>query len=154
VYLSVCDRYTSKPSLFNVDDLFEGVRDAFVRVIAQGYESQALEAYNRFHKLIYPDTVQANLADDIVLVYCTLEKELFSKRDNRGTSAVSEWQFYANLIKIQVLKQAQPTKSSATVKRRFAHGYGSDDPSGSDGTPNPGEPIARKPVRFTVPAND
>jgi hypothetical protein len=119
------------------------VRDAFDRIISQGYEPQVLEAYNRFHKLIHPDNVQAALAGAIVLVYCTLEKAIFTTREGRKLE--QEWQFYANLTKLQVLKQATPAKSLIPAKRKLAHGYGSDDPSGSNGS------TSRKAVKFMAP---
>jgi hypothetical protein len=57
-----------------------GIRDAFYHVIAQGYESQVPEAYNHSQKLIHLNKLQVTLAGAIVLVYCTLEKALFSEQ--------------------------------------------------------------------------
>ncbi|KAG8714877.1 hypothetical protein FRC08_011307 [Ceratobasidium sp. 394] len=105
------------------------VRDAFDRVIQQGYEPQVLEAYTRFNKLIHPNNVAATLSGAIVLVHCTLERMRFSKNNGRDT----EFQFYANLVKVQVLKLAPPVKSIAATKRKFVHSYGPNDEFGPDG---------------------
>ncbi|KAG9096085.1 hypothetical protein FRC07_010986, partial [Ceratobasidium sp. 392] len=116
----------------------ERVREAFDKVIARGFKPQPLEAYSRHNKLIHPNNVTTTLSGAIVVVYCTLERALFTK--------LHEWQFYANLIKVQALKLADPTKSAITSKRKFTHGYGPDDPSASEGSSSK----IRKTVRFPV----
>ncbi|KAG9087598.1 hypothetical protein FS749_002808 [Ceratobasidium sp. UAMH 11750] len=105
------------------------VRDAFDRVIQQGYRPQVLEAYTRYNKLIHPNNVAATLAGAIVLVHCTLERMRFSRNNGRNT----EFQFFANLVKVQVLKLAPPVKSLAATKRKFVHSYGPNDGFGPDG---------------------
>ncbi|KAG8692355.1 hypothetical protein FRC08_009834 [Ceratobasidium sp. 394] len=122
--------------------------DVLDRVVARGYEPQVLEAYDRFNKLIHPNKVSAVLSGAIVLVYCTLERALFGKKQGEPP----QWQFYANLAKVQVLRYSSPMKSIMS-KCRFAHGYGLDDPSGSNGSSATGEPVSRKSVRIAVPVN-
>lgn len=109
------------------------VRNAFNRVIAQGYEPQILEAYGRFHKLIHPNNVKAHMAGAIVLVYCTLEKIYFDNRRGQGDLSGQGWHFYANLVKVHVLHQPALMRSVLGNKRQRGKGYGPDDSSGSGG---------------------
>ncbi|KAG8793357.1 hypothetical protein FRC12_002951 [Ceratobasidium sp. 428] len=105
----------------------EAIHEVFDRVVAtKTFEPQPLNAYNRYDKLIHPNDVVTTLPGAIVLVHCTLERSVFGKKD---------WQFYANLIKLQVLKLSTPVKLMSALKRKFAHGYG---PSGSSGSSTKG----------------
>ncbi|KAG8741001.1 hypothetical protein FRC10_003460 [Ceratobasidium sp. 414] len=124
------------------------VRDAFDRVILQGHQPQVLQAYTRFNKLIHPNYVTATLSGAIVLVHCTLERMRFSKDNGRKT----EFQFYANLVKVQVLKLAPPVKSLAATKRKFVHSYGPDDGFGRDGRSADGSASSKR-LRLTLPAH-
>ncbi|KAG8710981.1 hypothetical protein FRC12_000131 [Ceratobasidium sp. 428] len=105
------------------------VRKIFNDTIARGYEPQPLKAYHRSHERIHPNAVHDALTGAIVLVYCTLERGYFGK----GKSGAAEQQVYANLVKVQVLQSVAPTQSVVVTKRKFAHGYGPDDPSASEG---------------------
>ncbi|KAG8727667.1 hypothetical protein FRC10_005786 [Ceratobasidium sp. 414] len=125
-----------------------GVREAFDRIIQQGYQPQVLQAYTRFNKLIHPNNVTATLSGAIVLVHCTLERMRFSK--NHGRSM--EFQFYANLVKVQVLKLAPPVKSIAAMKRKFVHSYGPGDGFGPDGR-SADRSAPSKRLRLTLPAH-
>lgn len=124
------------------------MRESFNQVIERGYEPQILEAYSRTHKLIHPNDVPAHLAGAVALVYCTLERAVFSSRGNRSRST-PEWQFYANLVKIQVLAQPAPPKSILSTKRKRIPGYGAEnqyDPYNAASTRRPsnkGEALAR-----------
>ncbi|KAG8722248.1 hypothetical protein FRC09_006562 [Ceratobasidium sp. 395] len=102
---------------------------AFMRAIANGYEPQPLEAYDRHNRLIHPNRVPTVLPGAIVIVHCTLERCLYA----RGSQPSAEWHFYANLVKVQVLKLPTSYDRTMAVKRKFSAGYGPKDPSGSEG---------------------
>ncbi|KAG8777502.1 hypothetical protein FRC12_000354 [Ceratobasidium sp. 428] len=116
----------------------EEVERAFYRTVDSGFEPQLLEAYTRFNRLIHPNEVNATISGAIVLVYCTLERMRLSRDDGKR----AEFQFYANLVKLQVLKLAPPPVPTS-VKRKLVHGYGPNDSSGSGD--QSGESIAKKP---------
>ncbi|KAG8773184.1 hypothetical protein FRC12_002662 [Ceratobasidium sp. 428] len=100
--------------------LSPNTQEAFERVIEQGYEPQVLEAHDREDKLIHPNNVASTLSGAIVVVYCTLERIRFPRNNGRN----AEFQFYANLVKVQVVKNAPPsTTTTAGTKRKFLHGY-------------------------------
>ncbi|KAG8716754.1 hypothetical protein FRC09_015267 [Ceratobasidium sp. 395] len=105
-------------------NLTSEVQEAFERVIEQGFAPQVIEAYDRHDKLIHPNNVTATLSGAIVIVYCTLERMRFPNKNNMRNM---EYQFYANLVKTQVIKNAPPPKPTATVKRKFIHSYGQTD---------------------------
>jgi hypothetical protein len=107
----------------------QGVREAFERVIQQGYQPQVLPAYTRLNKLIHPNNAIATLSGAIVLVHCTLEWMQCSKSNRCKT----EYQFYANLLKVQVLKSASLFKSLVPAKRKFIHTYEPNNDSVSAG---------------------
>ncbi|KAF8593954.1 hypothetical protein BDV93DRAFT_565948 [Ceratobasidium sp. AG-I] len=129
--------------------LSEDSRDAFDRVTARGYEPQTSEVYSCRHKLIHPNNVPAHLTGAIVLVYCTLERAIFNSKGIMKGRSPPEWQFFANLVKVQVLKQPSPAKSILSIKRKDIHGYGPDDYSGSDSSGSAG-PSTRSAVRKRV----
>ncbi|CUA73485.1 hypothetical protein RSOLAG22IIIB_05335 [Rhizoctonia solani] len=76
------------------------VREAFDRVKAAGFVPQVMDVFDHHDNLIHPNKVQAEIPGSIVLVYATLEKALFASRGNEGGR---KWQFYANLVKAQVM---------------------------------------------------
>ncbi|KAG8795099.1 hypothetical protein FRC12_017891 [Ceratobasidium sp. 428] len=78
------------------------------------------------------------LAGAVVLVYFTLERMRFPR--DKGTR--TEYQFYGNLVRVQVLKLGSTSKPAP--KRKLIHGYGPDDFYGSEGG-STGEPAAKKP---------
>ncbi|KAG9125533.1 hypothetical protein FRC07_007229 [Ceratobasidium sp. 392] len=90
---------------------------------------QVVEAYDRHDKLIHPNNVVATLSDAIVIVYCTLERTRFPKNIKRPQP---EYQFYANLVKVQIIKNAPPPKPTAGIKRKFVRSYGATDRFGLD----------------------
>ncbi|KAG8709159.1 hypothetical protein FRC09_000825 [Ceratobasidium sp. 395] len=104
-------------------------REAFERVIEQGHEPQVLEAFDRNDRLIHPNNVVSTLTGAIVVVYCTLERSRFPKNIKRPKP---EYQFYANLVKVQVVKNAPPPKPTAGIKRKFVRSYGATDRFGLD----------------------
>ncbi|KAG8792549.1 hypothetical protein FRC12_005700 [Ceratobasidium sp. 428] len=101
-------------------------RAVFDRVIAKGHEPQPLEAYGRHSMLIHPNQVHHALPGAIVLAYCTLERIL------SGLSAQPEWQFNANLVKLQVLKQ--PVSVGSSKRKYYTYRYGSNNASTSGGS--------------------
>ncbi|QRV73532.1 hypothetical protein RhiJN_01546 [Ceratobasidium sp. AG-Ba] len=119
----------------------KAVREAFKGLLDGGYEPQHLEAYNEKNKLIHPNDVPAILPGALVIVYFTLERALF----NKGRGNPPEWQFYANLVKVQVLKQSRPTNTAVAAKRKLVHGYGPDS-SGQDGPSSKQRKTVRAPV--------
>jgi hypothetical protein len=123
----------------------QGVRDAFDQVVQQGYQPQVLEVYTCFNKLIHPIHVVATLSGAIVVVHCTLKRMLFSKDNGHST----EFQLYANLVKVQVLKLAPPVKSTAATKRKLVHSYGPNDVFGPGGRLADGL-ISSKRLRLTL----
>jgi hypothetical protein len=123
------------------------VRSAFESVIRQGYEPQVTEAYTRLNRLIHPNNVTQTLSGAIVLVQCTLERMRLSRDKGRQI----EYQFYANLVKVQVLKPATPIRSAAATKRKFAHSYGPNDGYGSDDQSADGSNPPKK-LRLTLSA--
>ncbi|KAG8691380.1 hypothetical protein FRC09_011639 [Ceratobasidium sp. 395] len=124
-------------STWNIDS--PGVRDAFERLIEQGYEPQVVEAYTQSDRLIHPNNLTSTIAGAIVLVHCTLERMRFSK-DN---GAKAEFQFYANLVKVQILKSAAPAKPISN-KRKHVHSYGPNDNYGPDGRSSDGAVSKRR----------
>ncbi|KAG9124524.1 hypothetical protein FRC07_011298 [Ceratobasidium sp. 392] len=116
----------------------EGVRGAFSRVMERGFQPVALPAYTRFNKPIHPNNVNGVLSGALVLAYFTLERMRFSKDKGQRT----EYQFYANLLKVQVLKLA-PVKPTVT-KRKFVHSYGPSDNFGSGDRSSDGSAPAKK----------
>ncbi|KAG8714747.1 hypothetical protein FRC09_017296 [Ceratobasidium sp. 395] len=105
-------------------NLTSEVQEAFERVIEQGFAPQVLEAYDRRDNLIHPNNVTATLSGAIVIVYCTLERMRFPNKNNTRNT---EYQFYANLVKAQVIKNAPPLKPTSSIKRKFIHSYGQTD---------------------------
>ncbi|KAG8779986.1 hypothetical protein FRC12_023611 [Ceratobasidium sp. 428] len=98
-----------------------------------------LQAYTCSNKIIHPNNVTGTLSGAIVLVNCTLERARFTSKEGK-----TEFQFYANLVKVQVLKLAPPVKLATTCKRKHIHSYGPDDGSGSDGRSSD-RPAAKRP---------
>ncbi|KAG9110108.1 hypothetical protein FRC07_008229, partial [Ceratobasidium sp. 392] len=90
---------------------------------------QVLEAYDRNDKLIHPNDVVATLSGAIVVVFCTLERTRFPKNIKRPKP---EYQFYANLVKVQIIKNAPPSKPTAGTKRKFVPSYRATDRFGLD----------------------
>ncbi|KAG8745996.1 hypothetical protein FRC12_014392 [Ceratobasidium sp. 428] len=107
----------------------DAVRQAFDKVISNGFEPQPLEVYDRSDDLILPNDVTSSLAGAIVLVYFTLERLEFTK--NR----VTEYQFYANLVKAQIILSTPSPKARVVSRRKLTHGYGPDDSCGREGRP-------------------
>ncbi|KAG8796134.1 hypothetical protein FRC12_004331 [Ceratobasidium sp. 428] len=105
---------------FNTDD----IQAAFDRVVQRGFEPQVLPAFTRFNKLIHPNKVAVTLPGAIVLVYCTLERSEFNNKEKGGKT---EFGFYANLVKVQVLKAAPPLRPISAIKRKFLPIYGAHD---------------------------
>ncbi|KAG8764595.1 hypothetical protein FRC12_008006 [Ceratobasidium sp. 428] len=105
------------------------VQEAFERVMEQGFQPQVLEAYDHDDRLIHPNNVVSTLSGAIVVVYCTLERTRFPKNIKRSKP---EYQFYANLVKAQVIKNAPPPKPTAGIKRKFVRSYSATDRFGLD----------------------
>ncbi|CAE6426477.1 unnamed protein product [Rhizoctonia solani] len=99
------------------------VKTAFREVVERGFDPQLFEAYDSRDERIHINDVQATLANAMVCVFCTMEKALFRGRAQPGGKA---WQFYANLVKVQVLKRPLAI-ASAPRKRPMIKGYKEDD---------------------------
>ncbi|CCO35594.1 hypothetical protein RSOLAG1IB_10354 [Rhizoctonia solani AG-1 IB] len=95
------------------------VRTAFCGVIDRGFDPQLLEAYDGRDERIHINNVQAMLANSVVCVFCTMEKTLFRGKSQPNGKA---WQFYANLVKVQVLKRPMAI-APMPRKRRIIKGY-------------------------------
>ncbi|KAG8723934.1 hypothetical protein FRC09_001114 [Ceratobasidium sp. 395] len=126
------------------------VRSAFDRHIAEGYRAQILQAYNRYNNIIHPNNLTGTLSGAIVLVHCTLERMQFSKdqkKDQAGKDKERkiEFQFYANLVKVQVLKLGSAVQPVAAYKRRYIHSYGPSDGFESDDQGSEGA-ISKRPA--------
>ncbi|KAG8700808.1 hypothetical protein FRC09_005742 [Ceratobasidium sp. 395] len=143
--------YDATPDCSVEEDLPEGfgidtwnmaspaVESAFRRSVDNGFRPRAFEAFNRYDKRIHPNQVNATLAGAVVLVYFTLERMRFPR--DKGTR--TEYQFYGNLVRVQVLKLGLLSKPAP--KRKFmVHGYGPDDYHGSGNEPT-GESAPKKP---------
>jgi hypothetical protein len=97
------------------------VKEVFDSVIAQGFSAQVLEAYDENNDLIHPNEVEEKLHGVIVTVVCTLEKMLFEGRDQPGGRA---WQFFANLVKVQIIEPLFLENPSPTPKKhKFIPSY-------------------------------
>ncbi|CUA77947.1 hypothetical protein RSOLAG22IIIB_06884 [Rhizoctonia solani] len=103
------------------------VREAFDRVKDSGFVPQVMEVYDDHDNLIHPNRVQVEVPGSIIIVYATMEKALFlGWKDGGG----KKWQFYANLVKMQVLQR--PSRVNLAPKRKLRIvGYGASGASGS-----------------------
>ncbi|KAG8710962.1 hypothetical protein FRC11_003940, partial [Ceratobasidium sp. 423] len=72
------------------------VKMMFDGVVARGFSPRIIEAYDENDDLIPPNEVHDKLCGSIVSVVCTLEKMLFTGKDQPGGRA---WQIWANLVK-------------------------------------------------------
>ncbi|CAE6492656.1 unnamed protein product [Rhizoctonia solani] len=99
------------------------VKTAFKEVIEKGFEPQQLEVYDVRDRHIHINNAQGTLANSLVCVYCTMEKALFRGRAQPNGRA---WQFYVNLVKVQVLKQPSAIPP-VPRKRPMIKGYTADD---------------------------
>ncbi|KAG8707986.1 hypothetical protein FRC11_006913 [Ceratobasidium sp. 423] len=103
------------------------VRAVFDRVVRRGYEPQVLDVRSSLNRPIHPNDVQSALTGSIVMVWCTLERSIYGNPRNGEENRVTN--FYANLLKVQVLKPAPPFQAIAQ-KRKVANAFG---PGGSSG---------------------
>ncbi|KAG8725152.1 hypothetical protein FRC09_007141 [Ceratobasidium sp. 395] len=119
----------------------DDVQNAFNRVVELGHQPQLPEAYTRANKRIHPDNVNATLSGALVLAQCTLERMRYPKNNRR---AITEFQYYANLVKVQVLKLAPSDRTGAAIKRKLVHSYGPDDDFESYGQSDAGGSPSKK----------
>ncbi|KAG9094042.1 hypothetical protein FS749_013239 [Ceratobasidium sp. UAMH 11750] len=98
------------------------VRQVMDDVISKGYTPQVVPAYDEHDQLIHPNDVENTLKGALVCVFCTLEKMLFTGNSQPGGCA---WQFYSNLVKVQVLEPAPPEPGPTSRKRKFVPTLGS-----------------------------
>ncbi|KAG9100060.1 hypothetical protein FRC06_004566, partial [Ceratobasidium sp. 370] len=94
------------------------MRQIFDAVIAQGFVPQHAPAYDRSNNLIHPNEDLQTLIGSLVSIACTFEKLLL-----KGVRFANgkEWQFYMNVVKIELLPNPPPTPaegSRATTSKR------------------------------------
>ncbi|KAG8794619.1 hypothetical protein FRC12_023117 [Ceratobasidium sp. 428] len=129
---------------FKTWNLSSETRAAFNHVIEQGHQPQLPEAYTRSNTLIHPNNANATLASAMVLVQCTLERMCFPTAKDRRPR--TEFQFYANLVRVQVLKRAPLVRFVAAIKCKHVHTYGPGDDFESDDNSGP-----TKKLKLTLP---
>src|SRR5205823_6034317 len=88
-------------------------RTVFDTVRTSGLTPQSVEAYDAYGKRITPNDLESVLAGSMVRLTCTLEKMLF--RNGQGTSGSRNWQIYANIIKVRVLKHSPELSQPGTT---------------------------------------
>lgn len=101
-------------------------------MIRQGFEPQILDAYNQCDELIHPNDVQEKLDGAVVLVSCSLERAYTSRPWDNGRMTNPEWQLYANLIEVSVLKPPMSSTSDEPSSVAMTNGVLSGDvPAGN-----------------------
>ncbi|KAG8779901.1 hypothetical protein FRC12_023727 [Ceratobasidium sp. 428] len=76
------------------------IRAAFGGVISTGLVPQVLEAYGEDNNLIHPSHAATKLRGAITHVTYTTERSLFTSPRFKNRA---EWQFYANILTVQIL---------------------------------------------------
>jgi hypothetical protein len=95
------------------------VKHLFEDLISQGHDPQILNAYNQQNNLLHLNHIYPALKSSIAYVYLSLEKQMFHGSCYPGGQA---WQFYVNLIKVQVMQPSVPVKP-VVMKQAEVHGY-------------------------------
>ncbi|KAG9079192.1 hypothetical protein FRC06_007890 [Ceratobasidium sp. 370] len=112
----------------------DDIRGVFDSIIARGFGPQVLEAYNEHDNIIYPNDVPAKLSGAIVCVTCTIEKALFKGSRFAGGK---EWQFYANVAKVEVLSRSTLTCGKALGMTSLKRKRESNEHDDADPTSKP-----------------